>query len=559
MQVFRVVRFKCAETVLVSVTMALRTVLRHPRVGAFAVRGQRRSVSHHLSLDSLNPNLAKHRRTKIICTVGPASWEEDGMKSLLNAGMNVMRINCSHGDHELYKNLIERLRNVAKEHDASDLLAGWGSTVSCAIALDTKGPEIRLGDFTGDDVSRKVTINAGDEIKLFTNENRRTCMTESEFFVDYASISSCVKPGTSKIYIDDGLLSLSVTSVDKDDEGLDVVKTVADNTATIGSRKGVNLPGAVLDLPAVSEKDKEDLRFARENGVDFIFASFIRKQEHVEEIRSIVGPDVGIVSKIENAEGIDNIDGIIRSSDGIMVARGDLGIEIPQENVFLAQKMIAAKCNILGKPLITATQMLDSMTRSPRPTRAECGDVANAVLDGSDAVMLSGETANGLYPEMTVRTMSKICQTAEYSMSYRRTMEYIKEAIRRNTGGAAKPICEALVLSAVVASFEEKAKIIFINTETGISAKIAAKYRPYALIVCITSNEALGRRLQLCHGLKVFVVPKGMEQHEAVSSAIRHAYHKKLAEPGEMVVSVDAKNQHMRLHCVPEWVATDSI
>uniref|UniRef100_A0A7S2S1R5 Pyruvate kinase n=1 Tax=Mucochytrium quahogii TaxID=96639 RepID=A0A7S2S1R5_9STRA len=504
------------------------------------------SINKLLTLDPLVPRLAPDRKTKIVCTVGPASWDENGVRKLLAAGMNVMRLNCSHGDHSLYEKTINTLRKcVAEVEDADSLVVV--QNVSCAVAIDTKGPEIRLGDFAKG--GEPISVPVGKTLRLHVNPDMRACQDADNLFVDYPSLRKAVFPG-AKIFVDDGLLSLEVGSFEKDGAGHDVVICTAENEAKISSRKGVNIPGADLDLPAVSEKDREDLKFAREQHVDYIFASFIRKPSHVREIREIVGPEIKIIAKIENQEGIKNINGIITEADGVMVARGDLGIEIPQENVFLAQKLIVSKANLVGKPVICATQMLDSMTRSPRPTRAECADVANAVLDGCDAVMLSGETANGLYPFHTVDTMSKICRTAEYSQDSRVVMENIRNA----NLDSIKPECEALVVSAVVATFEEDAKLLIVLSDSGESARIAAKYRPAACILCLTSNEKAARRLQLTHGIKVIAIPKEMSPQEQISVGVKKAFHLGIVGEGNRVVAIHSRQSFMKLLDVPKWI-----
>jgi len=517
--------------------------LRHGARAAARGLAPRRSLSSMADVrDPLAPKLAPFRRTKIVCTVGPATWSDEGISGLLDAGMNVMRINCSHGDHALYERVIKTLRDQVHTRDtaASHLLESVN--VSCAVALDTKGPEVRLGDFA-EAGHKGVAIKKGDKVALSVNPDNRSGMTKELLFVDYGNLGKSLSKG-SKVYVDDGLLSLVVEEIQQDDSGLDVVQCIAENSAQVGSRKGVNLPGAVLDLPAVSKKDRADLEFARAQAVDLVFASFVRRAEHVREIREILGPDIGIVAKIENAEGLRNIDEIIEEADGVMVARGDLGIEIPQENVFLAQKWMVAKANLRGKPVICATQMLDSMTRSPRPTRAECADTANAVLDGCDAVMLSGETANGEYPELTVRTMARICQTAEHAVDHKGLTDTIRTETR---GTPNKPICEALVVSAVVAAEEENAKLMLVLSETGISARIAAKYRPSSLILCITSNQATARQLQLTYGTRVHAVPGGMPIDAAIESGLRQAAQWGLVSRGDRVVAVHSQGSVMRL------------
>lgn len=357
-----------------------------------------------------------------------------------------------------------------------------------AIALDTKGPEIRTGDLLNPD---GVQIEAEHLFVLTKDSAFKACGSAEKLFVDYPAICDTVKPG-SLVYIDDGNLQLEVISIIPSDGE---VKVKALNSHLLLSRKGVNLPYLDVDLPSISVKDKEDLLFAVENGLDMVFASFIRKPEDVLAIREIVGSDIWIISKIENYEGLKNFDEILEVSDGIMVARGDLGIEIPVEKVFVAQKMIIAKCNLAGKPVICATQMLESMTVNPRPSRAEASDVANAVLDGADCVMLSAETARGAYPIEAVEIMNKLCQEAESTIAYLPLFEEIRSHCR-NTG----IVTETVSSSAVNASLEPYIRAIIVLTTTGESAFRVAKFRPAVPIITVTRNEKLSRKIHLYRG-----------------------------------------------------------
>ena len=343
------------------------------------------------------------KKTKIICTVGPASDNSEIIKGLINAGMDASRHNFSHGDHAEHKirmDLVKELRTELNKH--------------IAIILDTKGPEIRTGDFAAGKLElkegAKFTVVCGEEI----------LGDETICSVTYNKLYEDVKPNDT-ILIDDGLVGLIVQQI----KGKRIHCKVA-NTGMIGNHKGVNVPGVSINLPALTEKDIDDLKFGAEQGVDFVAASFIRKASDVLDIRCVLnengGGNIQIFSKIENREGVNNIDDIIKFSDGIMVARGDLGVEIPTEEVPIVQKMIIQKCNAAGKAVITATQMLDSMMRNPRPTRAESSDVANAIFDGTDAIMLSGETANGKYPIETVTIMSKIAKAAENALNYEESL-----------------------------------------------------------------------------------------------------------------------------------------
>ena len=339
------------------------------------------------------------KKTKIVCTIGPKTESEEVLLSLLNAGMNVMRLNFSHGNYDEHENRIKNLRAVLNKTD-----------LQAAIMLDTKGPEIRTMKLEN---GKDISLNAG---QIFTFTTNKTILGNSKCVaVTYSGFTNDIKIGNT-ILVDDGLLCMTVIDILQDQVVCQVL-----NNGDLGENKGVNIPGVSLTLPALSEKDKRDLIFGCEQRVDFIAASFIRKHSDVQNIRDHLkqygGEHIQIISKIENQEGLDNFDKILEESDGIMVARGDLGVEIPVEEVILAQKMIIAKCNQAGKVVITATQMLDSMIKNPRPTRAEAGDVANAILDGTDAVMLSGESAKGKYPLESVTIMAKICERTDKILS----------------------------------------------------------------------------------------------------------------------------------------------
>ena len=339
------------------------------------------------------------KRTKIVCTLGPASESEEILRELLLNGLNVARQNFSHGDHEEHKrrmDLIKKLRQELK--------------LPIAIMLDTKGPEIRTKDFE----NGMVELKEGQEFTITTRQD--VIGNEEICAVTYEGLADDVKVG-STILIDDGLIGLSVKEINGKD-----IKCIVNNSGVVKNKKGVNVPGVKIQLPAITEKDRSDIEFGISQGIDLIAASFIIKAADVIAIRKILedkkANDIQIISKIENQEGVDNIDEIIEVSDGIMVARGDLGVEIPAQDVPLVQKMIIRKCNEIGKPVITATQMLDSMQKNPRPTRAEVGDVANAILDGTDAVMLSGETAAGKYPIESVKIMAEIAKKTETSRDF---------------------------------------------------------------------------------------------------------------------------------------------
>ncbi len=418
----------------------------------------------------------KIKMTKVVCTIGPKSEKKEVLKELVLSGMNVMRLNFSHGDHEEHGARIKTIREISKE---------TGKHV--AILLDTKGPEIRTGSHAEGDV--KYDLVEGQDFIVTTDYSFKG--TPEKISVSYPGMTKDLKPGDT-ILVDDGLIGLEVKEI-KGDEIFCKVK----NSGALGQKKGVNLPGVSVSLPALAEKDKADLKFGCEVGVDYIAASFIRKASDVAEVRRVLddngGENIKIISKIENQEGIDNFDEILELSDGIMVARGDLGVEVPVEEVPFMQKMMIRKCNAVGKPVITATQMLDSMQKNPRPTRAEAGDVANAILDGTDAVMLSGESANGKYPVEAVRTMATIsAKTDEYGVS---KIYYTHEVT----------ITEAISKGAVEAAENLGAKLIVCWTKTGRAAKMIRKYNPSMPIIALTDSDVTARQLALVRGVRAIV------------------------------------------------------
>ncbi|ETN38667.1 pyruvate kinase [Cyphellophora europaea CBS 101466] len=400
-------------------------------------------------------------------------------------------MNFSHGSYEYHQSVIDNVRQSVKDLPGRPV----------AIALDTKGPEIRTGNTPGD---ADIPIKAGLELNLTTDDKYATASDDKNLYVDYKNITKVIEAG-KLIYVDDGIQSFEVLQI-VDDKN---IRIKALNNGNISSRKGVNLPGTDVDLPALSKKDMADLEFGVKNNVDMVFASFIRHGADITHIREVLrksgdkNDHIQIIAKVENQQGVNNFDEILAETDGVMVARGDLGIEIPAPKVFIAQKMMIAKCNLAGKPVICATQMLESMTTNPRPTRAEVSDVANAVLDGADCVMLSGETAKGNYPKEAVTMMHETCLLAEVAIPYANAYDELRNAAKR-------PIetMESIAISAVGASMELNAGAILVLTTSGNSARVLSKYRPICPIIMVTRNETASRYSHLYRGVYPFHFPQ---------------------------------------------------
>lgn len=448
------------------------------------------------------------RRTKIVCTIGPASESVEVLEQLMLEGMNVARLNFSHGSHEEHLRRVEMIRQASRN---------TGRRV--AIMLDTKGPEIRTGVLKGE----TITLEEGRQITLTTEEIQGD---ENRLNVSYRGLPQDVRPG-NMILIADGLIGLRVLSIRGDEILCEVV-----HGGEIGSRKNVNVPGASIRLPAITEKDVADINFAVDHQLDFIAASFVRKAADVLEIRKLLeerNADLHIIAKIENQEGVDNLNEIIQVADGVMVARGDLGVEIPTEEVPLVQKLIIRACNQVGKPVVTATQMLESMIRNPRPTRAEASDVANAIFDGSDAIMLSGETAAGRFPVEAVRTMARIARRAEMALNYR---DILKEKVV-----AAQPtITDAIGHATCTTAMDLGASAIITATSSGSTARIVSKYRPGSPIIAVTTVERVAKKLCLVWGVTPLLVKETQGTDQMIEEAINSSVEAGLIRTGDLVV-----------------------
>ena len=449
------------------------------------------------------------RKTKIICTLGPSTDQEGVLRELVANGMNVARFNFSHGDHEEQLGRIKRIKKFREELN-----------LPIAILLDTKGPEIRTGLLETDDDVELVT---GQEYTLTTRDIKGNNEITS---ITYAELPQDVEAGNT-ILIDDGLIELKVKEIK---DGTDIVCDVI-NGGLLGSRKGVNVPNVRVNLPSITEKDKADIEFGLENGIDFIAASFIRNAEAVEEIKDIIGAHnmhVGVISKIENMEGVENIDAIIDASAGIMVARGDLGVEVPAEEVPFLQKEIIRKCNDAFKPVVTATQMLDSMIRNPRPTRAEVTDVANAIYDGTDVVMLSGETANGKYPLEALKMMVKIAERTEQDIKGR-SADIAKVHSKRSISSA---VCNATVQTAD----NLNAKAIVCPTISGFTARLTSKLKPNAEIIGCSPYDNVLRKMQIYWGVRPLKTATETSTDKIIEHALVVSEQAGYVEEGDTVI-----------------------
>ncbi|WP_268222065.1 pyruvate kinase [Staphylococcus ureilyticus] len=477
------------------------------------------------------------RKTKIVCTIGPASESEEMLEKLIKAGMNVARLNFSHGDHAEHKARIDRIREVSQR---------LGKTV--AILLDTKGPEIRTHNMK----DGAIELEKGTEVIVSMTEVEGT---PEKFSVTYDNLINDVQEG-SYILLDDGLIELQVKQIDKANG--EVVCDVL-NTGELKNKKGVNLPGVKVSLPGITDKDAEDIKFGISENIDFIAASFVRRPSDVLDIRKLLedgkNTNISIIPKIENQEGIDNIKEILEVSDGLMVARGDMGVEIPPESVPMVQKDLIRQCNKLGKPVITATQMLDSMQRNPRATRAEASDVANAIYDGTDAVMLSGETAAGLYPEEAVKTMRNIAISAEAAQDYKRLLSDRTKLVQTS-------LVNAIGVSVAHTALNLNVKAIVAATESGSTARTISKYRPKSDIIAVTPHAETARQCALVWGIHP-VVKEGRKTTDAMlNTAVATAVETEKVQNGDLIIITagvptgeKGTTNMMKLHLVGDELA----
>mgnify|MGYP001215679607 CR=1 FL=1 len=450
------------------------------------------------------------KKTKIICTMGPNTDKFSVMEGLAKNGMDIARFNISHGDHEEHRKRLELLKIVR---------SGLGLPI--AALLDTKGPEIRTGVLKDE---KKVMLEDGQTYVLTTRE---IVGDDKIGYINYAGLPEDVKPG-NRILIDDGLIELEVEAVEN---GTDIVCRVL-NGGTVSDRKGVNLPGVRFSMPYLSKKDEEDLLFAVKNDYDYIAASFVRRADDVMQVRRILrqaGSDIQIISKIENAEGLENIDEILAVSDGVMVARGDMGVEIPFDKLPPIQKMMIKKANSQGKIVITATQMLDSMMKNPRPTRAEVSDVANAVYDGTGAVMLSGETAAGLYPVEAVEAMAAIALSTEENINY-------QNRLREEAPSAVPSVTSSISYATCTTATSLHCAAIIPVSKSGRTARMISRFRPPVPIICCTNSVRSQRRLSLVWGVYPLVVPEADSTDALFAGAVEAAQKAGLVKNGDMVV-----------------------
>ena len=449
------------------------------------------------------------RKTKIICTMGPATDNIEVLRAMARAGMNVARFNFSHGSHEEHKQRIDRVKAVREEYN-----------LPIALLLDTKGPEIRTGDMQ----DGKIFLKKGEQIRL----TPRACLgTPSKISITYPDLYQDVQAGTS-ILIDDGLIELRVEQTQEQDILCRVL-----NDGAVSNHKGINVPDVHLSIPYLSDKDKSDIQFGIEQGVDFIAASFVRTADDVQQLRRLLdengGAHINIIAKIENQQGVENIDGIVSLADGVMIARGDMGVEIPAEDVPPIQKMLIKKVASAGMQVITATQMLDSMMKNPRPTRAEVTDVANAIYDGTGAIMLSGETAAGLYPVEAVTMMARIAERTENDIDYRKRF-FVR------TRKANPDITDAICHATCTTAYDLNARDIVTVTKSGRSARMVARYRPSCGIIGCTPTKKVWYQLNLAWGVTPVLLSETDDVFDLFDSALETAKNQGLMQSGDLAV-----------------------
>lgn len=478
------------------------------------------------------------KKTKMVCTIGPASESPEMLRTLISEGMDVARLNFSHGDYDEHAKRVKDIRDAGKE---------MKKTVG--ILLDLQGPEIRTTKFK-DGIAELVR----DEIVYITMKD--ILGTNERFSVTYKGLINDVEVGTV-ISLDDGLIELSVLEIDHENEE---IKTVITNGGIIKDKKGVNVPSARVNLPSITDKDVSDIKFGIEQEVDFIAASFVRSAEDVFAIKRVLeenkGENLQIISKIENQEGVDNFSKILEASYGIMVARGDLGVEIPAEDVPLVQKRLIQQCNDVGKAVITATQMLDSMQSDPRPTRAEASDVANAILDGTDAIMLSGETAAGDFPVESVQTMNRIALKTESGLDH-------ALILKKRSQKTSMTITDAISQSVTHTAANLGVSAIITPTQSGHSARMVAKYRPESPIIAVTFNESVKRRLSLVWGIYPVRGIEASTTDELLDTAVNKGLETEIIDRGSKViitagvpVGVSGTTNLMKVHVIGNVIAS---
>lgn len=476
------------------------------------------------------------KRTKIVATIGPASRDEETLRQIIRSGMNVARINFSHGDHETHGETITRVRRIAEEENAV-----------VAILCDMQGPKIRIGKVANE----PIVIEPGQKITFTLDkvpgENGLISLPHPEFIRD-------IKPGM-QLLLDDGNLELVVLSTISNGLVCEVVVG-----GPLSSRKGVMAPTAKLSLSAITDKDREDIEFALKQHTDYLAMSFVRSEEDLRELRWLIrhlGGEVAVIAKIEKQQALENIESIVRASDGIMVARGDLGVETPAEEVPFHQKRIIQLCNIAGKPVITATQMLNSMIDNPRPTRAEASDVYNAILDGTDAVMLSNETAAGKYPVIAVQTMARIAVIAEQSISENRP-EQVRQVSKPDAEGR-EAISDAISQATCQIADLINCKAIVTSTLTGYTTRRVAKERPQTSIICVTPSDTTYRRMALIWGVTPLLIPEFHTIDEMLETVVRAAQDAKLVAVGDLLTiiagvpfGIGGQTNFFKIHTVGE-------